>query len=201
MSNIILSNSWRWTDCFLDYYCVQDQQIKTLLYSRLLFPVSDIWFILSSGNGRNKKDKCMFLLYIQANSVSNSKGQKSKAAADSEGPGPSVEFSIKDLYAIQEIQAQEDLFKLIVKWVTSSEHKASRDMLQWKKLIWLSFNCSSLCPAIYGHLVSVQILCSYVTWLCFFSKSCFWSLDLVNEIINKQNMPPLICPWYLCVIS
>ncbi len=174
MSNIILSN----------------KRFKT-----------DIWFILSSGNGRNKKDKCMFLLYIQANSVSNSKGQKSKAAADSEGPGPSVEFSIKDLYAIQEIQAQEDLFKLIVKWVTSSEHKASRDMLQWKKLIWLSFNCSSLCPAIYGHLVSVQILCSYVTWLCFFSKSCFWSLDLVNEIINKQNMPPLICPWYLCVIS
>lgn len=57
----------------------------------------------------------MFLLYIQANSVSNSKGQKSKAASDSEGQGPSVEFSIKDLYAIQEIQAQEDLFKLIVK--------------------------------------------------------------------------------------
>ncbi|XP_016405809.1 DNA helicase MCM8-like [Sinocyclocheilus rhinocerous] len=78
------------------------------------------------GNNRNKKDKCMFLLYIQANSVSNSKGQKSKAASDSEGQGPSVEFSIKDLYAIQEIQAQEDLFKLIV---------------------------NSLCPAIYGHLL------------------------------------------------
>uniref|UniRef100_A0A673GDQ8 DNA helicase MCM8 n=1 Tax=Sinocyclocheilus rhinocerous TaxID=307959 RepID=A0A673GDQ8_9TELE len=78
------------------------------------------------GNGRNKKDKCMFLLYIQANSVSNSKGQKSKAVSDSEGQGPSVEFSIKDLYAIQEIQAQEDLFRLIV---------------------------NSLCPAIYGHLL------------------------------------------------
>uniref|UniRef100_A0A671M3J9 DNA helicase n=1 Tax=Sinocyclocheilus anshuiensis TaxID=1608454 RepID=A0A671M3J9_9TELE len=78
------------------------------------------------GNGRNKKDKCMFLLYIQANSVSNSKGQKSKAASDSEGQGPSVELSIKDLYAIQEIQAQEDLFKLIV---------------------------NSLSPAIYGHLL------------------------------------------------
>lgn len=78
------------------------------------------------GSGRNKKDKCMFLLYIQANSVSNSKGQKSKAASESEGQGPSVEFSIKDLYAIQEIQAQEDLFKLLV---------------------------NSLCPAIYGHLL------------------------------------------------
>uniref|UniRef100_A0A8C1GB47 DNA helicase MCM8 n=1 Tax=Cyprinus carpio TaxID=7962 RepID=A0A8C1GB47_CYPCA len=82
------------------------------------------------GNGRNKKDKCMFLLYIQANSVSNSKGQKSKAASDSEGQGPSVEFSIKDLYAIQEIQAQEDLFKLIV---------------------------NSLCPAIYGHLAVCNV--------------------------------------------
>ncbi|XP_055028759.2 DNA helicase MCM8 isoform X1 [Misgurnus anguillicaudatus] len=78
------------------------------------------------GSGRNKKDKCMFLLYIQANSVSNSKGQKSKASSESEGQGPSVEFSIKDLYAIQEIQAQEDLFKLIV---------------------------NSLCPAIYGHVL------------------------------------------------
>lgn len=78
------------------------------------------------GSSRNKKDKCMFLLYIQANSVSNSKGQKSKAVSESEGQGPSVEFSIKDLYAIQEIQAQEDLFKLIV---------------------------NSLCPVIYGHLL------------------------------------------------
>ncbi|KAI7804271.1 putative DNA helicase MCM8 [Triplophysa rosa] len=64
------------------------------------------------GSGRHKKDKCMFLLYIQANST--------------EGQGPSVEFSIKDLYAIQEIQAQDDLFKLIV---------------------------NSLCPAIYGHVL------------------------------------------------
>ncbi|XP_057199644.1 DNA helicase MCM8 isoform X2 [Triplophysa rosa] len=78
------------------------------------------------GSGRHKKDKCMFLLYIQANSVSNSKGQKSKASSETEGQGPSVEFSIKDLYAIQEIQAQDDLFKLIV---------------------------NSLCPAIYGHVL------------------------------------------------
>uniref|UniRef100_A0A8B9HDN9 DNA helicase MCM8 n=1 Tax=Astyanax mexicanus TaxID=7994 RepID=A0A8B9HDN9_ASTMX len=78
------------------------------------------------GSGRNKKDKCMFLLYINANSVSNSKGQKSKSASEPESQGASVEFSLKDLYGIQEIQAQEDLFKLIV---------------------------NSLCPAIYGHLL------------------------------------------------
>ncbi|TSM77312.1 DNA helicase MCM8 [Bagarius yarrelli] len=76
------------------------------------------------GFGRNKKDKCMFLLYIEANSLSNSKGQKNKSASEPEGQEASVEFSLKDLYAIQEIQAQEDLFKLIV---------------------------NSLCPAIYGH--------------------------------------------------
>ncbi|MCI4382531.1 hypothetical protein PGIGA_G00015970 [Pangasianodon gigas] len=78
------------------------------------------------GFGRNKKDKCMFLLYIEANSLSNSKGQKNKRASEPEGQETSVEFSLKDLYAIQEIQAQEDLFKLIV---------------------------NSLCPAIYGHLL------------------------------------------------
>uniref|UniRef100_A0AAY4CFJ3 DNA helicase MCM8 n=1 Tax=Denticeps clupeoides TaxID=299321 RepID=A0AAY4CFJ3_9TELE len=64
-------------------------------------------------NCKTKKDKCMFLLYIEANSVSNSKGQKSKVSSEPECQGTSVEFSLKDLYAIQEIQAQEDLLKLI----------------------------------------------------------------------------------------
>uniref|UniRef100_A0AAY4CF72 DNA helicase MCM8 n=1 Tax=Denticeps clupeoides TaxID=299321 RepID=A0AAY4CF72_9TELE len=77
-------------------------------------------------NCKTKKDKCMFLLYIEANSVSNSKGQKSKVSSEPECQGTSVEFSLKDLYAIQEIQAQEDLLKLIV---------------------------NSLCPAIFGHLL------------------------------------------------
>uniref|UniRef100_H3B9K2 DNA helicase MCM8 n=1 Tax=Latimeria chalumnae TaxID=7897 RepID=H3B9K2_LATCH len=76
------------------------------------------------GGNRNKKDKCMFLLYIEANSVSNSKGQKAKESDESTNHGTSIEFSLKDLYAIQAIQAEENLFKLIV---------------------------NSLCPAIYGH--------------------------------------------------
>ncbi|XP_041106487.1 DNA helicase MCM8 [Polyodon spathula] len=76
------------------------------------------------GSGRNKNDKCMFLLYIEANSISNSKGQKVKHSEESDSQGASMEFSLKDLYAIQEIQAEENLLKLIV---------------------------NSLCPAIYGH--------------------------------------------------
>ncbi|XP_039594602.1 DNA helicase MCM8 isoform X2 [Polypterus senegalus] len=76
------------------------------------------------GNGRNTNDKCMFLLYIEANSISNSKGQKAKSSMESDTEGPSVEFSLKDLYAIQEIQSEENLLTLIV---------------------------NSLCPAIYGH--------------------------------------------------
>ncbi|KAM7327272.1 hypothetical protein ACRRTK_013639 [Alexandromys fortis] len=63
---------------------------------------------------RNKNDKCMFLLYIEANSVSNSKGQKSQTAEDGCQHGTLMEFSLKDLYAIQEIQAEENLLKLIV---------------------------------------------------------------------------------------
>nr|XP_012310837.1 DNA helicase MCM8 isoform X1 [Aotus nancymaae]XP_012310838.1 DNA helicase MCM8 isoform X1 [Aotus nancymaae] len=73
---------------------------------------------------RNKNDKCMFLLYIEANSISNSKGQKTKTSEDGYKPGMLMEFSLKDLYAIQEIQAEENLFKLIV---------------------------NSLCPVIFGH--------------------------------------------------
>ncbi|KAM5246058.1 DNA helicase MCM8 isoform 4-T4 [Ctenodactylus gundi] len=73
---------------------------------------------------RNKNDKCMFLLYIEANSVSNSKGQKTETSEDNCKHGTLMEFSLKDFYAIQEIQAEENLFKLIV---------------------------NSLCPVIFGH--------------------------------------------------
>ncbi|KAB1262745.1 DNA helicase MCM8 [Camelus dromedarius] len=73
---------------------------------------------------RNKNDKCMFLLYIEANSVSNSKGQKTKASEVGCKHGMLMEFSLKDFYAIQEIQSEENLFKLIV---------------------------NSLCPVIFGH--------------------------------------------------
>lgn len=61
----------------------------------------------------------MFLLYIEANSVSNSKGQKAQTAEDGCQHGALMEFSLKDLYAIQEIQAEESLLKLIVKYVLS----------------------------------------------------------------------------------
>lgn len=66
----------------------------------------------------------MFLLYVEANSVSNSKGQNTKTSEDGYKPGTLMEFSLKDLYAIQEIQSEENLFKLIV---------------------------NSLCPVIFGH--------------------------------------------------
>ncbi|XP_029772808.1 DNA helicase MCM8 isoform X2 [Suricata suricatta] len=60
----------------------------------------------------------------EANSVSNSKGRKTKTSEDGCKHGALMEFSLKDLYAIQEIQAEENLFKLIV---------------------------NSLCPVIFGH--------------------------------------------------
>uniref|UniRef100_A0A8D0GNW9 DNA helicase MCM8 n=1 Tax=Sphenodon punctatus TaxID=8508 RepID=A0A8D0GNW9_SPHPU len=76
------------------------------------------------GTSKNKNDKCVFLLYIEANSVSNTKGQKVKNFEDGSNERACVELSLKDLYAVQEIQAEENLFKLIV---------------------------NSLCPTIYGH--------------------------------------------------
>ncbi|CAG2189986.1 MCM8 [Mytilus edulis] len=73
---------------------------------------------VDEGKGRNK-DKCMFLLYIYANSVVNAKGNKS-----GDNSGLAMEFTMKELYAIEEIQSEKNLFRLLV---------------------------GSLCPSIYGH--------------------------------------------------
>ncbi|XP_071080734.1 DNA helicase MCM8-like [Haliotis cracherodii] len=75
---------------------------------------------LEEGKGRNK-DKCMFLLYLHANSVSNLKGNKSGGEGSS---GLAMDFTMKELYAIEEIHSQDNLFRLLV---------------------------GSLCPTIYGH--------------------------------------------------
>ncbi|XP_059929660.1 DNA helicase MCM8 isoform X1 [Gadus macrocephalus] len=85
--------------------------------------VTGIVRVASDGTSKGKKDQCMFLLYIEANSVSNTKGQRSDLGAQDSG---GEEFSLKELYAIQEIQSQTDLLRLLVQ---------------------------SLCPAIYGHLL------------------------------------------------
>ena len=71
-------------------------------------------------NHRKHKDKSMFLLYVNANSVTNTKGDSSNKTKT----GVNVDFTVKELYAIEEIQEQENLFRLIV---------------------------ASVCPAIYGH--------------------------------------------------
>ncbi|XP_065178607.1 DNA helicase MCM8-like [Sycon ciliatum] len=86
--------------------------------------------------GRFNKDKCTFLIYLEANSISNSKatagsngGSNSAGTGDNatdpaSANGPHVQFSAKDLYAIQKIQEEDHLFRLII---------------------------NSLCPSIYGH--------------------------------------------------
>ncbi|XP_068088601.1 DNA helicase MCM8 isoform X1 [Hyperolius riggenbachi] len=81
---------------------------------------------IKDGGFKNKNNKCMFLLYIEANSISNSKGHKAKDTEESSSHGAAMDFSLKDLYAVQEIQAQDNLLKLLV---------------------------NSLCPTIYGHEV------------------------------------------------
>ncbi|XP_042338922.1 DNA helicase MCM8, partial [Plectropomus leopardus] len=89
--------------------------------------VTGIVRVTNDGSSRGNKDQCMFLLYLEATSVSNTKGQQSKSGQGShEDQSGGEEFSLKELYAIQEIQSQPDLLRLIVQ---------------------------SLCPAIYGHLL------------------------------------------------
>uniref|UniRef100_A0A3Q2W356 DNA helicase MCM8 n=1 Tax=Haplochromis burtoni TaxID=8153 RepID=A0A3Q2W356_HAPBU len=61
--------------------------------------VTGIVRVSNDGN----KDQCMFLLYIEATSVSNTKGQGSSGTVEDRCGGE--EFSLKELYAIQEIQS------------------------------------------------------------------------------------------------
>ncbi|XP_059176311.1 DNA helicase MCM8-like [Physella acuta] len=99
--------------------------------------VSGIVKVNSVDESRGKnKDKCMFLLYLHGNSVNNSKGNKRKLGDGGEGSGLAMDFTMKELYAIQEIQSQENLFQLLV---------------------------SSLCPSIFGHemVKAALILCLF----------------------------------------
>uniref|UniRef100_A0AAQ5WWK5 DNA helicase MCM8 n=1 Tax=Amphiprion ocellaris TaxID=80972 RepID=A0AAQ5WWK5_AMPOC len=87
--------------------------------------VTGIVRVINDGN----KDQCMFLLYIEATSVSNTKGKILQVwSAGDHSAGE--EFSLKELYAVQEIQSQPELLRLIV---------------------------HSLCPVIYGHLAVCNV--------------------------------------------
>ena len=74
---------------------------------------------IDEGRGKNK-EKCMFLLYLHANSINNTKATRaaSKSGSNSSGSGGgmAMEFSMKELYAIQEIQSEPHLFRLLIGW-------------------------------------------------------------------------------------
>ncbi|ESO83521.1 hypothetical protein LOTGIDRAFT_207337 [Lottia gigantea] len=74
-------------------------------------------------NRSRSKDKCMFLLYLHVNSVTNLKGNN-KSNQNESSNGLAMDFSMKELYAIEEIQSEENLFRLLI---------------------------GSICPSIYGH--------------------------------------------------
>ena len=87
----------------------------------------DAVFSGADDQGHNAKDQTTFLLYILANSINNSRrntsGDDDKDAAD---------FTLKELYAIQRIQEEPDVLKVLVQ---------------------------SLCPTIYGHELVKAGLC------------------------------------------
>ena len=70
-----------------------------------------------AGCARRQKDKCLFLLYVDANSLVNSKGPTNVASAGAvataSGGGVAMEFTVKELYAIEEIHSETNLLRLI----------------------------------------------------------------------------------------
>lgn len=101
-------------------------------------------YLYLTGISRGNKDQCMFLIYLEAISVSNNKGTEvcgadrfngteqrrfnfscfctGQSSKFRQGSGGAVEdnsggheFTLKELYAVQEIQSQPNLLRLIVK--------------------------------------------------------------------------------------
>jgi DNA helicase MCM8 len=86
-----------------------------------------------SATGRAGKNKCLFLLYIDANSISKSAHSSKKISSRLESSATSV-FSAKELAGIKEIAYQPNLFRLLV---------------------------NSLCPSIFGNeLVKAAMILS-----------------------------------------
>jgi DNA helicase MCM8 len=60
----------------------------------------------------------MYTLYILANSVANNKGKQQATSAEYSSTISSscatVDFTLKELYAIEAIQAEKNLFRLLV---------------------------------------------------------------------------------------
>ena len=82
-----------------------------------VFEVKSLHVCVALGShARRQKDKCVFLLYVDANSLSNSKGQTNVASLgtlDTLGGGVAMEFTVKELYAIEEIHSETNLLRLI----------------------------------------------------------------------------------------
>uniref|UniRef100_A0A3Q2ZU07 DNA helicase MCM8 n=1 Tax=Kryptolebias marmoratus TaxID=37003 RepID=A0A3Q2ZU07_KRYMA len=100
--------------------------------------VTGIVRVINDGN----KDQCMFLLYIDATSVSNTKGEESSGSP--EDRSGEEEFSLKELYAVQEIQSQPDLFRLIVNSVLCQFISAG------SVLVYLQLVKAALALALFG---------------------------------------------------
>uniref|UniRef100_A0A3Q2CVS1 DNA helicase MCM8 n=1 Tax=Cyprinodon variegatus TaxID=28743 RepID=A0A3Q2CVS1_CYPVA len=91
--------------------------------------VTGIVRVINDGTSMGNKDQCMFLLYIEAISVSNSKGNEEDRTGGEE-------FSLKELYAIQEIQSQPNLLRLIYQRAHGAHWKICNyaDRFAWKNM-------------------------------------------------------------------
>ncbi|XP_076347300.1 DNA helicase MCM8-like isoform X2 [Tachypleus tridentatus] len=137
-----LTETVDWQSIRLQEIIIDDQReggrVPRTIEAELMFDLVDICVpgdivILSGvvkvtstdeGGFKANRDKCMFLLYVLANCISSCKGKFISSLDTSMASVVGLEFNLKDLYAIQAIQAEDNLFRLLV---------------------------ASLCPTIYGH--------------------------------------------------
>lgn len=77
-----------------------------------MVPVINLYLLHSVGARSRHKDQCVFLLYISTNAIVSAKGCHGDSA--SRQAGLAMDFTRKDLYAINEIHSEPNLFRLLV---------------------------------------------------------------------------------------
>eukprot|EP01134_Creolimax_fragrantissima_P001797 CFRG1797T1 len=88
--------------------------LDTVVPGDIVHTSGEVKVVRVDDGGKKKNKSAMYLLYIQTNSITSSKSSFSKKTDTSSG------YSMPDLYAIEEIQKHENLFRLLVHSIAPS---------------------------------------------------------------------------------
>ena len=181
---------------------------RCIINSRTLFTGYTLFFIpFKVGRGRNAKDKCMFLLYLHAISVSNS-----KASAADASHGLHMDFStkVKKNQHCENIVFDLQFFSLVLEKKFASQHVfLNMCVVLYLKVILFTICTSSvlqICVSLFFRIItpfrkfkvtrmSSDLLLGMLVLLILCTMQLFSYIEIV--IIIPTSQPDM----YTCVTS